>query len=130
MEGISPGLVIDAIENGFIVPDVVDWQEFGRVEEMGGAHSIDRDEIADQRRAEAEGGILAPGSERSPVGVDAAEGTRAQARFRRGIHHQARFIAVLRVGRAGNQLHALYGVGRKLGGEDLALLIADCLAVD
>ena len=39
-------------------------------------------------------------------------------------------VAELRVGRAGDNLHALDGAGRQLRRKDLALLIADRLAVD
>ena len=81
-------------------------------------------------RSPAERAILAVGSKRSHGGADASERQRAQSRFCGRIHHQARFVSILRVGRASDQLHALHRVGRKLGGKDLALLIADGLAID
>src|SRR5581483_9417548 len=42
---------------------------------------------------------------------------------------EARFIAVLGVGRTGDEFHLLQRIGRDLRGERLALLVADRLAI-
>src|SRR5581483_2764058 len=100
------------------------------VQKASGPDSIDRDEIPELRAAHAEGDVLAPGSKRSPDGFQSAERALPQAGLCGGVHHQTRLVAVLRLGSAGNDLHALNRVGGELRGKYLTLLIADVLSID
>ena len=92
---------------------------------------FDDDEVAILRSPEAQRGAAAPGSEGTPLGVNAAERLGNTKTGSRGcVHHQTGLVAILGIRRSGDQLHGLNRVRRYLRGEDFALLIADGLPVD
>src|ERR1019366_2052646 len=124
MEYVLPvGLVIEAVEDGFAVADVVERREFRRIEKASAAYALQRQEVADLRISEAEPRRSARGAERAVGGVDVAkQARRAQAGARGDVGHQAAFVAELGIRRAGYHLHALNRAGGKLGGKDFALL--------
>src|ERR1035437_63732 len=125
------GLIIEAVENGLILSDIVVWNELRRIEKTSAANAVDGQKIADLRVAETEPEASAHSAEGAVAGIDIAEHLAgAEAGARGDLRHQAGFIAKLGAGRSGDQLHALNGAGGQRGGENLALLIADELPVD
>ncbi len=131
VERIAPiRLVVDAIEERLRVTDIVYRQELGRIEKMPRAQSIQRNEIPELGGAVRKRRVLPVGAERAPGRLEAPGRPRSQTALGSRIHHQAGFIAILGVGRTGDQLHALDRIGRKLRRKYFALLVADGLAVD
>src|SRR5665213_3605786 len=128
---LRAGLPVDAVEDASVVPDVVDRQEFRRVQEAAGTAYIERQEVSEGGSSKSQGGASRIRAKRSPTGIEAAECFGgSQSGPRGGIHHQAGLVAVLSVGRPGNQFHALQSVQRNLSRKKLALLIAHRLAVN
>jgi len=124
-------LVVQPVENIFVVSNIVYRQEFRRIQKVPRPDAIDRNKVAELRRPITNRGVFSPGPEGSAVGFNASERlARAQPGNRARVHHQARLIAVLRVRRTRNELHALNRIRRQLRGEYFALLVVDRLAVD
>ena len=113
---LGPRLPVKAIENRSVVSNVMERQFFGRIQETTGTSSAQENKIPIGRAAESQGRAAAPGCKGAPVASDRTGGLGgSEARPRGGVHDQAGFVAVLRVGRAGDQLHGLQRVGGDLG---------------
>ena len=119
------------IEDGFVVADVVERSELGRVQKSAAAEAVEGQEISDFRGAQAQPEGTSDGAERAVGRIQVAKRPRrSQAGARGDIGHQAGLVAKLRIHRPRHHFHALDGADRKLRGEDFALLIADGLSVD
>src|SRR6516164_4628881 len=81
--------------------------------------------------AVGEVGVEAGGAEGSVVEGDAAvRRGDALPGARGGLDDEAGLVTIFGCGRAADDLEGLHGVGGKLVGEDLALLVGDGLAID
>ena len=116
----------------WLLPYVVEGGELGRIQKAAAAHAIDRQKVADFRAAEAE-------RRRCRRRCRRIRSWRRHCRKRcRAPRPERVVICATRLvlspnsasRRSGDDLHALNRAGGKLGGEDLALLIADGLPVD
>src|SRR5258708_1413263 len=132
MEDVFPGrLPVEVVEDALVVAAVVNRQALRRIQKMSRSNAAQSYEVSVLRSTDAECNIPSAGSERAPLGVDIAERLgHAQPGPAGGIHNQAGLIAILRIRRSRNQFHALKGDGGNLRGEELALLVADGLAID
>src|SRR6266567_3818672 len=132
MEDVFPGrLPVEVVEDALVVTAVVNRQALRRIQKMSRSNAAQSYEVSVLRSTEAQGNIPSAGSERAPLGVDIAERLgHAQRGAAGGVHNQAGFVAILRIRRSGDQFHALQGDGGNLRGEELALLVADGLAID
>ncbi len=132
MNGVlSVRLQIDAIEERLIISDVVERAKLGCVQKTPAANAIRGKEIPESRVPETQPEGCGRGSERAVRRVHVPKSMRhAQPAPCRDAGDQAGLIAEFRIGRSGAEFHALNRAGRKLCREDLALLIADRLAVD
>ena len=81
VEGVLPvGLVVEAVEDAFVVALVMESCKFGRVQKAAAAGAIHGEEISGPGAAEAEPGAASGGPERSVRGVQVAKNpSRAQA---------------------------------------------------
>src|ERR1700676_2390213 len=132
MEDIRPiGLIIQPVEQGHVVSFVVESGELRSVQEPSASYAIDIKEISKFLISKAECNVAADAAERSVGGVDISkESSRSKSRPSGDLSNQAGLIAKFGAWCARSGLHALDGANRNLGGEQLALLIADWLAVD
>ncbi len=104
----------------------------GRVQEPAAADAVEGQEVAELSRCRSPSRpcrrwcrkTRSPRSTlpKTPPGPEAGAGG--------DLRHQAGLVAEFGIRRSGDDFHALDGAGRKLRGEDLALLIADGLSVD
>ena len=123
--------VVDAVEDVLLVALVVEDGELGRIEEASGVEAVGLDEVAPVLAAVGEIDAAGGGPEGAIGGADAAGGLGdSLPGAGGGDDDEAGFVAVLGRRRAGDDLDGLNGVGGKLVGEDLALLVGDGLAVD
>ena len=130
MERVAPiRLVVYAIENGFVVADIVYRQELRRIEKVPRTNAVDGNEIPEFGGAPTEGARFRNRWRMSPRRLQGYRKGARLIRFRGGVYDQAGLVAVLGIRRSGNQFHVLDRVGGQLRGEDLALLIADRLAI-
>src|SRR5579863_2957921 len=76
-------LIVEAVEDRFVVPNVVERGKLGWIEVATGAHSIDRNEIAPLFASRAERDALGCRAERAVTGREAAKRlVDAQSAFR------------------------------------------------
>src|SRR5579863_1179535 len=128
---LGGGLKIDPVEQRLIVADVMNGPELGCVQKAATAHTIHRQKIPELGRTPSQTKVAARGAEGAIRGIHIAEdvpGPKAGARS--NVRNKAGLVAKLRLRRSGDDLHALNGADGKLGGENLTLLIANCLSVD
>src|SRR5579864_2786014 len=125
------GLIIQPIEQRHVVSFVVESGELRGVQEPSAPYAIDVKEISKFRISKPECNIAANAAVRPVGGVHISKkSSRAESRPSGDLSNQAGLIAKFGARRACSRLHALNGTNRNLGGEQLALLIADRLAVD
>ena len=132
MKGVGGGeLTVDAIEDVKLVAFVVEDDELGRIEEAPGVEAVDLDEVAPVLAAVAEIDRAGGRAEGAVGGGDAA-GWLGDSLAGAGcdLDDEAGLAAKLGRRGAGDDFERLDRVGRKLVGEDLALLVGDGLAVD
>ena len=123
--------VVDAVEDVLLVALVVEDGELRRIEKAAGVEAVDFNEVAPVLAAVAEIEGAGGGAEGAVGTADAAGGLGDALTGAGGGHDdQAGLAAVLGRRRAGDDFDGLNGVGGKLVGEDLALLVGDRLAID
>src|SRR6516225_10169315 len=122
MKGVAPvWLIIDAVKNIFVVPDVVNGKEFRSIQETPGPNRIQRNEVSKFGGAHPQSCFFAPRPERTPIRIEAPVSLGcAEPRLRYSVHNQAGLIAILSIRSARDQLHALNSISRKLRRENLA----------
>ncbi len=131
MESWCDELAVDAIEDVQLVALVVEDDELGRIEEASGVEAVDLDEVAPVLSAVAEIDRAGGRAEAAVGGGDAAGGLGDSLAGAGGdLNDEAGLAAILGGRGSGDDFDRLDGVGGKLVGEDLALLVGDRLAVD
>jgi len=114
-----------------VVALIVEWGELRSIEEATGPGAIDGQEISGSHAAEPKTDQASRGAERPIRGVEVPESPSCS---------KAERVVILAIrldlspnsasGGARDNFHALNGAGGKLGGEHLALLVADGLPID
>ncbi len=128
---LAAWLEVEAVEKGLIVADIMNVFALGRVQEAFRAHTVDGQEISNLRVAKAQSQTATSGPERSKIRADVTKrSTRAKTGTSRDLRNQTGLIAEFNVRSSRGHLHALDRAGWKLGGIDLALLVANGLSVD
>ncbi len=127
----SRGLEVHAIEEGLIIPNIVERPELRGVQKTAATHSVDSQKVAECCSAIAQAETPSLGAERTVVRVDVPEDpARPQGGACRDTCHQAGLVAEFGQRRSRNDFHALDGAGWQLSREYLALLVADGLPID
>jgi hypothetical protein len=128
---LASGLVIEMIEDGLIVPYVMEGGEFGSVQKPPAANAINGKEITELRIAETDAHAPSRGAERPVRSIHITEDpTNSETGSGCYLCDEARLVAKFGVWRTGNDFHALDRADGNLRGIDFALLVADGLSID
>jgi len=97
------GFVIEAVEDAFVVADIVDRQEFRRVQKMAGANACQLATNSPNFGEPAAIGAFSPQVPKTPVGLE-LRWAFAPDRIRSGIDYRLDLSPYLGIGRAGDEV--------------------------
>src|ERR1022692_4819204 len=125
---LAAGLEVHSVKEALAVAGVMDVVELGRIEETFGSDTLGRQKVPELRSSETQTDVPSGHAEVSKGRVYIPEGPPdTESRASSDLRHQTALVPKFgrRCSRGG--FHALNGVGGKLCGKDLALLVADGL---
>src|ERR1022692_4581765 len=110
--------IVQTIEDGLIVPCVVEGSELRGVQKAPGSEAVDGNEVSKLRGAIPESDTSTGRAKRAVGSIDVAKNSPgAQPRPSSDLRDQAAFVAEFGVRRTRGNLHALDGAGGQLRGE-------------
>src|SRR5207249_10960856 len=124
-------LEIEALEEGFVVPDRMKGRELRRVQKTARSQSIQSEKVSDFIAAESHVRLTGTGSKRTIGPKDLPPRlTLPQTGSCRRIHNKACLLTKLGRRRTCYDFHSLQRVHRNLSREDFTLLIVDRLPIN